>query len=205
MSPGFPTSSGWRQLDQNYLKPLAMITIVVPLYVYSVIQGWNESPIEEIFGGRRNFSIFLILIVPISYGYLLGLFLSRRGKWVKMYEVGHREVEAKVETVLKRNKLPYRKMTLEGPLPQFPIRYVEGFTIDNGRIIVRIQDVLDDASILEIGTGNGEGHGKGKRGGGGGKSGGGRGTIIPGEEKDIETLGVDVLREKIDRAVQRSN
>ncbi len=83
----------------------------------------------------------------------------------------------KVESILKKNKLPFKKLSDEDQLPRFPIRYTEGFDIDEGRILIRFQNVLDDVTILEIGPIQ--------------------------EGKEIETLGIDVLREKIDAVVGR--
>lgn len=163
---------GWRRVDRILIRPVILISVVMPLYLLSVVSGWNESPVEEMFGGRRNFGLVVAVVFPLSYGYLTGLYRARRRRWVKLFEVDHGKMSAVVETILKEYRLPFTMMSRAGILPRFPIRYAEGYTIDGGRIVIRIQHVLDDVSILEIGP------------------------VYEG--KEIEKLGIDVLRERID-------
>ena len=73
----------------------------------------------------------------------------------------------------QRASLDAKEAFLFGQTPQ--AEPVEGFEIDSGRVMIRIQKVLDDVSVLEIGPIS--------------------------EGKEIETLGIDVLREKIDGVV----
>jgi len=165
-------SQKWMRLDRYLKQALIPAIIVLVLYPVVVIAGADESPFEEWLGGRRNFLLLYIIVLPPCSLYIGALYKIRKDKWVKLFEIGNDEIIGIIAHILEENNLPFRRLSENEKLPGFPISFAEIFEIDNGRINIGVQRVKSSYSAVDIGP-------------------------IGGEDT-VETLGIDVLREKID-------
>ncbi len=167
----------WQRLDKLLQQAIIPVVLFPIFYIISIFVGSGESPVEEFFGGRIIFIVIILVILPLCLYYLISLYRLRLHRWVKVYEIGNQDMANMIENILRNNKLPFRKLSHSDDLPRFPIGFIEVFDIDDGRITIGVQKSNNPFTTVDIGPIQ--------------------------EGKEIETLGIDVLREKIDKKINK--